>query len=313
MLRILTHRLAVSLPLLLGVSALSFVLVSLVPGNAASQILGITATPSEEHALSRELGLNLPVYTQYWRWLIHAVTGNFGTSLYSGQSVTGTLDQRLPVTLCLMLGAVIVSLVAGVIFGVVSAVRGGIAGRVVDVFSLVGFALPAFWVGGELVVLFAVKSHVFPVSGYVSPGQSVTQWFRSLTLPVFALSLAGIAGVTRLTRSAMLEALGAEHIRIAWANGLAPRSIIFRHALRNASLPIVTVVGVQAIGLLGGTVLVESVFDLPGLGSLAVSATENHDLPVLQGLVVYFTVMVVVINLLVDVAYILLNPKVRRA
>jgi peptide/nickel transport system permease protein len=300
-----------AVPLLFMVSALSFFLVSLTPGNAADQILGTTATPQEYAALRRALGLDLPLYDQYWQWLRHAVMGDLGSSIFSGQPVTQAIGQRLPVTLSLLLGALVVTVVVGVGLGLFSALRGGVMGRTVDGLALIGFALPAFWVGAELIVLFAVKLTWFPATGYVSISQSPVGWLRSLVLPVIALSLYGVAATAKQTREAMLDVMGSEYIRMARANGVAPRSIIFFHGLKNASIRVVTVLGVVAVGLLGGTVLVENVFALPGLGSLAVTAATEHDLPVVQGVAVYFTLMVVVINLLIDLAYTWLNPRVR--
>jgi peptide/nickel transport system permease protein len=311
--RVVVRRLLLAIPLLLLVSMLSFVLVSLTPGDAATQILGVSATPAAIAKLRHQLGLDEPLYQQYWDWLRHAVTGDFGTSIYSGQTVTGAIDGRLPTTLWLIAGSLLVSLVLGVGFGMLSAIRGGVTGRGVDARSLLGFALPAFWVAAELIALFAVKLHWFPATGYVPLAQSPSQWLRSLVLPVFALSLGGIAAIAKQTREAMLDVLGGEHIRMAWANGIRARSIYFRHALKNAALPVVTVLGIQAVTLLGGTVLVETVFALPGLGSLVVNASLQHDLPVVQGVTIYFTVIVVFVNLLIDLAYAWLNPRVRTA
>ena len=310
-LRVVVRRCVMAVPLLFVVSALTFVLVSLTPGNAAEEILGTSATPAEYAALNRALGLDLPLYEQYWNWLRHALTGNLGQSIFTGQPVTQAIGQRLPVTLSLLVGALVVSVVIGVGLGVFSALRGGAVGRAADALALIGFSLPAFWVGAELIVIFAVWRHWFPATGYVSISDSPVGWLHSLVLPVAALSLYGIASTAKQTREAMLDVLASEHIRMAWANGISPRSIVFRHALRNASMRVVTVLGLLAVGLLGGTVLVENVFALPGLGSLMVTAATQHDIPVVAGMAVYFTVIVVAINLVVDLAYVWLNPRVR--
>jgi peptide/nickel transport system permease protein len=309
--RVIVRRLLLAVPLLFVVSALSFVLVSLTPGDAARQILGVQASPAAYVALRRSLGLNLPLYQQYWDWARHALTGNLGTSLFSGETVTHAVNSRLPVTLWLIIGSLLVSALVGVTLGVLSAIRGGAVGRAVDAFVLIGFALPAFWVGAELIVLFAVKLHWFPATGYVPFAQSPTAWLRSLVLPVVALSLGGIAAVAKQTREAMLDVLGGEYIRMAWANGIPARSIYFRHALKNASPRVLTVLGIQAVSLLGATILIENVFALPGLGSLIVNASVQHDLPVVEGVAVYFTVIVVIVNLIIDLAYTWANPKVR--
>jgi peptide/nickel transport system permease protein len=309
--RVLLRRLVLAVPLLLAVSVLSFVLVSVTPGNAAQEILGPNAPQESYDRLRTELGLDLPVWQQYQRWLDHALHGDLGRSLFSGQDVTALIGERLPATISLIVASLALILLVGVGLGVLSAARGGVLGRVVDTVVLVGFALPAFWAGAVLIDLFAVKFRLLPATGYVPLTQSPGQWARSLVLPVVALGLHGIAAVAKQTREAMLDALGSEHIRVARANGIPERSIVFRHALKSAGIRATTVLGIQAVALLGGTVLVETVFALPGVGSLAVGASLQHDLPVVQGIVVLFTIIVIVINLFIDLAYTLLNPRVR--
>jgi peptide/nickel transport system permease protein len=302
----------VSIPLLFIVTALSFVLVSLTPGDPAHEILGVSASPGEYASLRRAMGLDLPIYSQYWHWLRAAFHGDLGTSIYSGESVTHAINGRLPTTLWLMLGALVVSLVLGVLVGIVSAVRDGVLARVLDSFTLAGFALPSFWIGAILISLFAVRLHWFPATGYVPIGNSVTGWLKSVTLPIVALALNGLAVIAKQTREAILDALGSEYVRMARANGLGHGVIIYRYALKHAGIRVVTIVGLLAVGLLGGTVLVESVFALPGVGSLLVNSSVAHDLPVVQGIVLYFTILVVVINLIVDLTYGWLDPRVRR-
>jgi peptide/nickel transport system permease protein len=299
--------------LLFVVSALSFFLESLTPGDAAEQILGTNATRAQYVALDKRLGLNLPIYDQYFRWLRSAVGGNLGTSIFSGQSVAHEIAQRLPVSAALVVGGLAAAVIVGVGAGVVSAVRGRAVGRAVDVLALAGFVLPSFWIGAELILVFAIFVHWFPPTGFVYFTASPIGWLRSLALPVAALSLYGIAAIAKQTREAMLDVLGSEYVRMARANGASASSIVFRHALRNASVRIVTVIGIVAVGLLGGTVFAETVFALPGLGSLLVSSALDHDLPVVQGVTICFTLMVVLINLVVDVAYTWLDPKVRTA
>lgn len=311
LIRFVTRRVLTTVPLLFVVSGLSFLLVSLTPGDPTARILGAEASPETYLQLRHELGLDLPVYEQYWRWLGGALTGDLGGSLYTGESVNHAIIGRLPVTLSLIIGALVVTAVVGIGLGMVSAIRGGVLGRVVDAFTLVGFAIPPFWAGAVLIVLFAVKLRWFPPTGYVAAAESPGLWAQSLVLPVAALALHGVAAVAKQTREAMLDVLGSEYIRMAWASGFTPRSIYFGHALKNAATRSVTIVGLQAVGLLSGTVVVEAVFALPGLGSLAVNASLQHDLPVIQGIVVYFTLIVVAINLIIDLSYVWLNPKVR--
>jgi peptide/nickel transport system permease protein len=311
--RVVVSRLLWAIPLLFVVTVLSFLIVALTPGDAARQILGLKAEPGAYEHLRHTLGLDQPLYERYWDWLRHAVRGDFGASLFTGEPVTHALDQRLPVTACLIAGAILATMVIGVSLGVFSAVRGGAAGRFVDALALSGFALPSFWIGAALIAVFAVRVHWFPAVGYVPFAQSPKDWFLSLVLPVAALSLTTVAAVAKQTREAMLDALGSEYVRAAWASGVSPTSIVFRHTFRNASIAVLTILGLQVVGLLGGTVFVESVFGLPGLGGLAVRSATQHDLPMIQGVVVYFTIIVIFVNLVVDIAYTWVNPRVRAA
>lgn len=310
-LRALSHRLAMGVLLLFVVSILSFVLVSVSPGDPTQQILGMNSTKDEYLALRTQLGFDQPVSEQYWHWLQNALTGDLGSSIFDHTPVTDSIGQRLPVTLSVMLSALVLSVAVGTTLGVVGAIRGGATDRAIDVFAWTAFSMPTYWVGAVLISVVAVKLKFLPATGYVPITESPVDWVRSMTLPVAALSLGAIAGIARQTREAMLDVLGSEYIRMARASGLSRPAIHFRHALKNAGIRVITVSGILAVGLLSGTILVEVVFALPGLGSLAVDATAQHDLPVVQGIVVFITAMVVVINLAVDVAYAWLNPRVR--
>ena len=310
LLRLLLRRVVLGVVLLFVVSALSFLLISITPGDPAREILGVQASQDTYLQFRHQMGLDLPLQQQYLRWLNNVLHGDLGTSLFTGESVSSILNQRLPTTTSLIVGAMLVTVVVGAGLGILSALQGRRAGRVVDTISLVGFAFPSFWVGTVLIVVFAVKLGWLPATGYVAFRDSPLDWAKSLVLPVGALSLAGIAAVAKQTRESMLDVLGAEHIRMGWANGLSPASIYLRHAFRNAGTRVVTILGLQAVGLLGGTVAAETVFALPGLGSAAVMAAFQHDLPLVQGIVVYFTVIVVLINIAVDLAYSLLDPRV---
>lgn len=311
LLRVVVRRLLLSIPLLVVVSATVFVLTSFVPGDASSQILGPNATLDQYAQLRRALGFDQPVYVQYWHWASAAIHGDLGQSIITKESVVGAISQRLWVTLSLVGGTLLVSVIVGVGLGIASAVRGGWLGRTIDALAVLGLAIPVFWLGAELIVIFAVKLDWFPATGYVSFADSPTDWLRSLVLPVVALSALGVAQLAKFTREAMLDALGSEYVRMARANGISPSSIVFRHALKSASVQIVTLMGIVTISLLIGSVFVETVFALPGLGSLIVNAVNGHDLPMVQGVAVMFTLIVIAVNLLVDIAYTLLNPKVR--
>lgn len=311
MVHLVLRRLLISVPLVLVVTLLTFLLQSIAPGDTARSILGENYTPEAYQALRQQLGLDQPVLVQYRDWLGGAIHGDLGVSPISGLDVASEISNRLGVTMALILGTAGLAVVVGIGLGVLSAVRGGWLGRAVDVVSLVGFALPNFWLGLVLVTLFAVAVPLLPATGYVPLTTSPTDWVRSLILPVATLAVSGIAVLAKQTRNAMLEELSRNYVHALRANGVSEVSTIFRHALRNAAIPVVTVVGLLLVGLLSGTVLVEAVFAMPGLGGLAIQATSQHDLPTIQGVALTFTLIVVTVNLAVDLTYGLLNPKVR--
>ena len=311
MLRVVVRRLLWSVPLVVVATALSFVLIALVPGDAAHAILGPIATPAQAHALQLQLGLDKPLLTQYGDWISQAIRGDLGSSIFTGQSVTTELNQHLQVTLSLLILGTLASAVIGVALGTAAAVRGGAVGKAVDVLSLAGLAIPNFWLALVLVAVFAVGLRLFPVVGYVSITDSPLRWAQSLVLPVAALGLGSSTVIAKQTRDSLRQVLDQDFVRTLRANGFSHRSILYRHALRNAGIPVLTVIGVVFVSLIGGTVFVEQVFAMPGLGSQAVEATTQHNLPVIQGVVVYFTLLVVVVNLVTDLCYAALDPRVR--
>ncbi len=227
--------------------------------------------------------------------------------------MTSEIGQRLPTTLWLVIGATVVSLVGGVALGLASALWRGPLGRIVDAASWATFAVPNFWLGLILIEFVSVKAGLLPSSGYVPLGQSPGDWLRSLILPVVTLAAAGVTSIAKQTRDSMGEVMSREFVAALRMAGLPRRAILFRHALRNAAIPIITAAGLFTIAMLGGTILVEQVFALPGLGSLVVQAATDHDLPVIEGVVLYFTVIVIALNLLTDLSYAWLNPRVRVA
>lgn len=311
MLRLIGRRLALAIPLLLIVSTITFVVQSFLPGDPASAYLGVNATREQYEALRREMHLDEPVFVQYWIYLSGVFRGDFGTSLYNSQPVVEMIAQRLPVSLTLIIAGTAVSSFVGILFGILSATRGRIVRRSVDVVSVVGGALPAFWLGLVLSVFFAGTLRLLPSTGFVEFSTSPTEWARSLVLPVVALSIGAVGLIAKVTRDQMLTAMKQPYIRTLRAAGASERSIVWKHALRGSGIGILTMVGLAFVGSLGGTVLVESVFVLPGLGTLAVTATTRHDVPVIQGIALTFTVVVIIVNLLTDIAYGVLNPKVR--
>lgn len=311
MLRMIGRRLALSIPLLFVVSIVTFVIQSFLPGDLARSLLGVGATEEQYEAFRNALHLNEPVHTQYWIYLTGIFRGDFGTSVYTGQPVLQTIAQRLPVSLSLIVLGTLVSAIIGVVLGVLSATRGRVLRRIVDVISLLGSALPNFWLGLVLSLVFAGALGWFPSTGYTEFGRSPQLWAWSLVLPVTALAIAGVGIVAKVTRDQVLTTMRQSFVRTLRAGGASEFSIIWKHCLRNSGVAILTVLGIVFVSSLSGTVLVENVFVLPGLGSLAVSATIRHDIPVIQGIALTFTVIVILVNLLIDLAYGLINPKVR--
>jgi peptide/nickel transport system permease protein len=314
MIRATARWLASSIVLLFAVSVLTFVLSALAPGDAAKAMLSgqtTSYTPEQYQRLRHELGIDQPLPVQYWHWLYRLLHGSLGTDLFSGQPITEALNARLGASLSIIVGTVLLSAIAGVGIGVLSAVRGGHAGRLANGLSLLGLATPNFWLSLVLIEVFAVQLSVLPPTGYVPLGGDPANWLRSLVLPVIALSVGGSAFIARQTRDAMADALARDFIITLRAHGLPRRSIIFKHALRNAAIPVVTLLGLMFVSLLGGTVLIETVFAIPGLGQQAVTASSTHNLPMIEGVAFYFTVVVIIVNLLVELSYGWLNPKVR--
>jgi len=316
MLRHTVRWLVSSLVLLFVITVLTFVLASMAPGDAAKAILSSQSgsyTVQQYQQVRHALGIDQPLPVQYWHWLDGVLHGSLGVDLFSGQPVTQELNARLGPSLSIIVGTVIVSGLVGVSLGIVSALRGGTLGRLVDVVSLAGLAVPNFWLALVLAELLAVRVQVFPATGYAPLSADPGPWLRSIALPVLTLSAGGVAFVAKQTRDSLSEVMSRDFIVMLRARGLSRRSVVLRHALRNAAIPVVTVLGLLLVGLLGGTVLIENVFSIPGLGQEAVTAAGSHDLPVIEGVAFYFAVVVVIANLLVDVSYRLLSPRMRES
>ncbi|HXD60584.1 MAG TPA: ABC transporter permease [Lacisediminihabitans sp.] len=311
MVRLIVTRLLLSVVLIVISSIAIFFLMSLVPGDPARTILGANATPDSIERLRQQLGLNQPLLSQYASWLGGVVRGDFGESVFSGDPVVKLILARVPVTLSLMLLSTLVIAVLGTGLGLLSAVRGGALGRFLDAISLVGLALPSYWVAILLVALFAVAIRIFPATGYIQFADNPGGWLLSLILPVAALSLGGVTIVAKQMRDSAMDVLARDYIRVLRATGVRERSIVLKHVLRNASLPSLTVLGLTVVGALTGAVFVENVFVLPGLGTMVTQATTSHDLPVVLGVGVFFTLFVIIVNLVIDLLYGVLNPKVR--
>ncbi|MFJ4208077.1 ABC transporter permease [Paenarthrobacter sp. NPDC089675] len=311
MIRLILRRLMMSAPLVFVVTGLSFVLLGLLPGNAAQSILGQNATPESIAALEREMGLDQPLLVQYWNWVSGVLRGDLGNSLLNHQEVFPALMGRLGVTLSLLIGALTFAVVFGVLIGVLTARSRGFWSRAVDVLAVGGLAIPSFWLALLLILFFAVQLRIFPATGYVRPEQSITSWMWFLALPVVSLGVHMVTSIAKQTRDAMRDSLSSPYVLGLRANGISEKKIVFRHALRNAAIPIVTIVGLLFVGSLTGAVVAESIFVLPGLGTAVVAATSHRDIPMIQGAALLLTLIVVFVNVVVDLAYGWLNPKVR--
>jgi len=294
------------------VSLLVFLAVRVIPGDTAQIILGTDADPSSLFALRERLGLNEPLYVQYTTWIKNLLTGRLGESIRYGEPIGELIASRFAVTGPLALFAIVIALLLGIPLGIFAAThRNRLGDYGVMAFSQFGLAVPAFWAGILLMLLFSVKLRWFPAGGFIPWSKSVWGALRSIFLPSFSLGVIHAAVIVRLTRSTLLEVLGEDYIRTARGKGLVERIVLYKHALRNALIPIITLVGLQFASLLGGTIIIENVFYLPGLGRLAYQAISARDLPVVQDVVLLITVLVVGLSVLVDAAYVLLDPRIR--
>ena len=309
----IARRLAAMVPLLILITLGVYAFVLLIPGDPARTLAGgLHAQPSDIARIRHQLHLDQPFFAQYWTWITHAVRGDLGASLFQHSSVASAISGRFPLTLSLALGGLVVSILIGLPLGILAGTRPGtVADRSATVVSSAGIAIPDFWLAILLAVLFAVKIHLLPDLGYVGLTQSPWGWFEHLILPWFALGLAGGATLARQVRGALIDVLDQDYIRTARSLGVPERQVIGRLALKNALTPAMTLLGIQFAYLLGGTVIIEQIFSIPGLGSLMLQAIDTKDLPVIQGVVLLTAVIFVVVNLVVDVGYGLLNPKVR--
>jgi len=314
MLIFILRRLLSAIPTLVLVSLFVFTLQKLLPGDPVQAMAGEERDPAVMEYLREKYRLNDPVPLQYVHWVGNVLQGDFGTSLRTEQPVTTLLASKLPVTIELAVLALVIALLIGIPTGVISAVRKGTAVDYgANVFALSGISIPHFWLGILLIMIFAVKLQWLPASGFVPLGENLGQNLKTLILPAFVLG-AGLSGVLmRHTRSAMLEVLRADYVRTARAKGLFPRTVILKHALRNALMPIVTLTTLLFGELLGGAVLTEQVFSIPGFGKMIVDAVFNRDYAVVQGVVLCVAIGFLLLNLLADVLYRLINPRLRTA
>ncbi|MFJ9707198.1 ABC transporter permease [Streptomyces sp. NPDC101234] len=305
-------KLVRSLAVLLVVSFSTFVLMYGNGPGIARAVLGTNATPADVKAETARLGLDDSLLVQYGRWIKGVVTGNLGDSFFTGQSVSSALSSRVPVTLTLIVLSILLTVVVSVLVGVTAAVRGGWVDRVVQFLAVLGAAVPPFIIAIGLVFALAVSVRVFPATGYVSPDQSLKGWVESVTLPVVALLVGSIANAASQFRGAVLDTLSQDFVRTLRARGIPESRVIFRHVLRSAAGPGLTALSLQTVGLIGGAVIIEQVFALPGLGDLSNTSAQKGDVPVVMGCVLVTIVIVLVVNVLGDLAAAALNPKARK-
>lgn len=310
MAREISVRLLSSLLVLWLVSIIVFMLTALIPGDPALTILGENATPEQIAEVHAQLGLNDPLIVRYLQWLGNLLTGNLGQSMFSSQSVTDAILSRISPTVELILLSLITSLLLGTVIGLVSSIKPrGIVDRTIQMLSSIGIAIPNFWLGAMLIAVFSISLGWLPSGDYSSFSDDPQRWVRSLLLPVAALAAGGVAEIARQSRASLIDVQEMEFVRTLHAKGLDPVSIKLRHVLRSAMIPVVTVAGLQINRLFGLSVLIETVFRIPGIGSLLVSSVFTRDIVMVQGTVLLITCVVIGVNLIVDLSYRWLNPK----
>jgi peptide/nickel transport system permease protein len=289
-----------------------FLLLHLSPGDPAAIIAGDNATPAQIEAIRTSLGLNDPLHVQFGRWAVRVLNGDLGISIFSNVPVATLIGQRVWPTVSLAFTTIVLAVALALAAGVLAAWKAGsLADRLVMILSVVGFSVPVFVVGYLLIYVFAITLRWLPVQGYSPLAEGFWPWASHLILPSTALGLAYVALIARITRTAMLDVLAEDYMRTARAKGVAPGPMLFKHALKSAGIPIVTVVGIGIALLIGGVVITETVFNLPGIGRLVVDAISKRDYPIIQGVILLFSGVYVIINLLVDLSYTLLDPRIR--
>jgi peptide/nickel transport system permease protein len=315
-LRFLAQRLAAIVPVLGVVAVVVFLILRLTPGDPAAVIAGNNATSDDIDRIRAQLGLSKPLLTQFWIWLSGVLQGDFGYSFYLNKPVVELIAQRIEPTLSLAAGTMLLAVLISVPMGTLAAWRmGGWLDRILSGFSVAGFSVPVFVIGYVLIYLFSIKLHWLPVQGYrrlFGPSsQGVGAWAYQLVLPWVTLATIYVALIARVTRAAVSEALTEDYIRTARAKGIQESAVLLRHALANAAVPIATVIGIGVALLIGGVVVTETVFAIPGLGSLVVDAVQHHDYPVIQSLLLLSAATYVLINLLIDLSYGLFDPRIK--
>ena len=306
------RRIASTVPVMLIVAALVFLMLRLTPGDPAAIIAGDNANADQIAAIRNRLGLDAPLLLQFFQWLGNLLRGDFGESFYFKKSVAELITSRLEPTLALSVATIVLAVTIAVPLGVLAAYkRGTIIDKIVMGFSVLGFSVPVFVIGYSLIYLFAIQLNWLPVQGYQRIGDGFGGFLQRLLMPSLTLSVIYVALIARMTRASVIDVLDEDYIRTARAKGQSELKVLFKHALRNASVPIVTVIGLGIALLIGGVVVTESVFSIPGLGRLTVDAVLARDFPTIQAVILLFSLVYVLVNLAVDVAYTALDPRIR--
>lgn len=310
--RYLAQRLLAAIPVLLIVAVVTFSLVHLTPGDPASLMAGDQALPEDIERIKEKLGLNRPLYEQMGIYFWDILRGDFGESVFTKFPVTTLIGQRLEPTISIAIFSQLVAIIIAVPAGILAAWKANTwIDRALMVFAVAGLAIPSFWLGANLIWVFAVNLGWFPALGYVPISEGALPWLRSITLPSIAIGFISAALIARMTRASMLEVLREDYIRTARAKGLGDYKVLIAHAFKNASIPVVTIIGIGLAGLVSGLVVTEAVFAIPGVGRLIVDAVLRRDYPVIQGVVLMVTFVYVLINLAVDIIYGYLDPRIR--
>jgi peptide/nickel transport system permease protein len=312
MLAYVIRRLLSTIVVMAIVGIFVFLLLHLSPGDPAAIIAGDNATSEQIDGIRQKLGLDDPLPIQFARWIGHIVQGDLGVSIFSNEPVLKLVRQRLEPTVSLALTTLFVAVTLAVTFGVLAAWKAGTwVDRLLMIVSVMGFSVPVFVVGYLLIYFFAIELRWLPVQGYTPIAEGIGPWARNLVLPSVALGLAYVALIARITRASMLDVLAEDYIRTAKAKGVATKSMLLKHALKNAGVPIVTIIGIGVALLISGVVITETVFNIPGVGRLVVDAISKRDYPIIQGVILIFSGVYVLVNLMVDLAYTLIDPRIR--
>ena len=308
----IVRRLLSMLPVMAVVAVFVFLLLHLAPGDPAAIIAGDNATGDNIAQIRQRLGLDEPLWKQFLVWIASLAQGDLGQSMFWNESVMTLVAQRAEPTIALATTTLAIAIVVAVSLGVLAAAKAGTwIDRTVMGFAVMSFSVPVFVVGYLLIFLFAIQLKWLPVQGYTPISEGVLPWLRNLVLPSIALGLAYVALIARITRATMLDVLAEDYIRTARAKGVAPRPMLLRHAFKNAAVPVVTVIGIGVALLIGGVVITETVFNIPGMGRLVVDAIARRDYPIIQGVIILFSGVYVLVNLVVDLSYTLLDPRIR--